>query len=129
MTKKVNPPCVRNIHKFRKTGCPEKCWDGREGCTCWVEMSISSKENPQKKDIVKMCLDMWMLRFQLDALGLLEGNQQATESFRNGMIFKKSDGSIGPKADPAMVAMLNLFQNQTLIENKEQIKEIETIED
>jgi len=29
---KKNPPCIRNLEKFKKVGCPKQQWDGEEGC-------------------------------------------------------------------------------------------------
>ena len=61
-----------------------------------------------------------MFDFQWASLGLIEGNQQATESFRNGMIYIGQDGNLYPKSDPALVALL-----QMAYENKEERKKIE----
>ena len=46
---------------------------------------------------VKECIDLWMFRLAWTQCGLLEGNQQATESFRNGMC-EIRDGKVVPKA-------------------------------
>lgn len=94
-------------------------------------MSIAERGNPLKKEIRKQCLDIWIFEFQWAAMGLLEGNQQATETFRNGMLQKGSDGKNYPKPDPSIIALIKLIkeklQEKTLIENcqnKTIIKEI-----
>jgi len=106
----VKTPCIRNLDPFRKKGCPQKIWsaDG-EGCPCWIEMDVASRENPQKREIKKDCIDLWQFSFQWAMLGLLEGNQRATESFRNGMVQPGEDGKDHPKPDPATVQLYKLF--------------------
>ncbi len=113
------PPCIRNLSKFKK-GCPEKSWDGKEGCTCWIEMTIPNEENPLKRDIGKHCIDMWMFILKRASLSLLEGNQIAIESFRNGMIFQTENGKSFPRANPASIELLKIFEqmkNQVVIPN------------
>ena len=108
---KKNPPCIRNLEKFRKSGCPEKQWDGEEGCPAWIELSTATRENPNKREIKKQCLDKWLWDFNWAMLGLLEGNQQAVETFRNGMIQKTQDGQTVPKPDPAVVSLLSFLND------------------
>lgn len=114
-------PCIRNLERFKKSGCPQKIWDGKEGCPCWIEMPVANRENPQKKEIRRNCIDLWQFDFQWAILGLLEGNQQAVESFRNGMIQTGIDGKDYPKSDPANLTLLNLFKG--LMEKQEIIFE------
>ena len=106
----MKPPCIRNLPRFKK-GCPQKIWDGEEGCPCWIEMSVAKRENPKEKEIKKDCLDMWHFSFQWAMLGLLEGNQQATESFRNGMVETRDDGKDYPKPDIAVIKLFQMFEN------------------
>lgn len=94
-----NPPCIRNLYCFRKTGCPEKLWNGATGCTAWAELTVPNESNPIQKDIVKGCIDIINFQFQYAQLGLLEGNQRATESFRNGMTEERG-GKTVPKINP-----------------------------
>jgi len=112
-------PCIRDLKMFRKSGCPQKEWDGIQGCPCWKEMVVSSKENPQKKESKKQCIDLWQFELQWAMLGVMEGNQQAVESFRNGMVYPGKDGGIYPKSDPALVALL-----QMAYESREEKKKI-----
>jgi len=120
----VNPPCIRNLERFRKSGCPQKVWDGKEGCPAWKELLVTPRNEPLKpKDKIGRCIDEWNLELQLTALGLMEGNQQATESFRNGMVEEGKDGKIYPKPDRGIVALLSLFQK--LQERQEIISEHE----
>ena len=119
----MKKPCIRNLEAFRKTGCPEKSWNGEEGCPCWIEMPVSRKDNPLKKDTKKDCLDLWLWEFQWAMLGLLEGNQQATESFRNGMVEVNEEGKARPKPDMAVVELIEILK--TLALKSAEKKEIE----
>jgi hypothetical protein len=109
---KKRPPCIRNLKCFEETGCPERSWDGDEGCTAWMEMTVGSRENPQTPEIKKMCIDMWMFDIGISQLGALDGNQQAIESFRNGMVQMDSQGTVHPKPDPGVLSLLNMVQEQ-----------------
>ena len=79
----MNPPCIRGLKRFEKKGCPQKKWDGKEGCPAWIELSVSAIGNPLQKEIRKQCLDLWIWEFQWAGMGQREGMQQATESNRN----------------------------------------------
>jgi len=79
----MNPPCIRGLKRFDKKGCPQKGWNGKEGCPAWIELAVSSIGNPLKKEIKKQCLDLWLWEFQWAELGQLEGVQRATEGNRN----------------------------------------------
>lgn len=106
------PPCIRGLKAF-KSGCPERPWDGEEGCPAWVVRAMPRKDNPLLVEPIAMCLDHWMFRLSYDACGLLEGNQQAVESFRNGMTLVDPDtGKTVPRPDPASVAMFQLISLQ-----------------
>lgn len=104
----MKPPCIRGLHQFKK-GCPQKPWDGSEGCTAWIEEMVIDRDNPEKKRIEKKCLDLWMFTLAWHSNGLLEGNQQAVESFRNNMCY---DG--GPKPDPAMIHLVKTLKRRAL---------------
>ena len=108
MAKPKNPPCIRNLDRFKKTGCPQCLWDGVAGCPAWVEMITADPDNPAKQRTEKKCIDLWTFQFTWAQLGLLEGNQQAIESFRNGMVYQAADGSTQPKPDPALVQLVNM---------------------
>lgn len=106
---KNKPPCIRNLEKFKKSGCPEKQWDGEEGCPAWIELSVADRDNSTKREVKKQCLDKWLWEFNWAMLGLLEGNQQAIETFRNGMVQTTDDGQVVPRPDPAVVSLLGFF--------------------
>ena len=76
-------PCIRSLPEFKKSGCPQKEWDGKEGCPAWKERIISKKGNPQEKETKKQCIDLWMFDFAWSSLGTMEGVQIATEANRN----------------------------------------------
>ena len=109
-------PCIRGLSQFKK-GCPEKVWNGKEGCPAWVEMSIPDPENIGKHKIEKKCLDLWYFTFQWAALSLLEGNQKAVESFRNASCEIDpndpfNDNKARPKASKAEHLLLQMVAQQ-----------------
>ena len=108
---KNKPPCIRGLDKFKK-GCPEKCYDPDSGlgCPAWIDLELSTKGGTEKI-IIKECLDLYTMRLQFYNNCLLEGNQQAIESFRNGMVYKNDHGDIVPKPSNADVLLLNLLAN------------------
>ena len=114
---KNRPPCIRNLKCFEETGCPQCSWDGEEGCTAWVELNVGSKENPNVPVLKKMCVDMWGFDLTFSILGALEGNQQALESFRNGMVMVDPEGATHPKPDPGVPQLLNMVHNQIQKQN------------
>jgi hypothetical protein len=116
---KKNPPCIKNLERYKKTGCPEKCWDGEDGCTAWIEQTVGSKDNPLKPEVVKKCVDMWNFSLLWSMLGQLEGNKQAIESFRNGMVEIDDSGKTRPKADPAVVNIVQMIHSQIQKKNIE----------
>ena len=79
----MKPPCIRGLKRFEKKGCPQRSWDGEGGCPAWIEMPVATRGNPMHKEIKGQCVDNWLWEFQWAALGMLEGNQQATEGNRN----------------------------------------------
>ncbi len=107
----MNRPCIRGLKEFKK-GCPEKYWDGKSGCPAWKEYTIPG-DNGQKPCVIKDCIDCLSEHWQFEALKLLEGNQKATESFRNGMCQTGPDGKDYPKPDPGTLSLLRLVQENT----------------
>ncbi len=109
MPKKRNPPCTGSQDKgFLKNGCPEKYWDGQSGCPKWKEYTQPG-ESGKSPAIIKGCTDILLEHWQFEALKMLEGNQQATESFRNGMC-ETINGVTQPKlnaGDEALLTILN----------------------
>ena len=81
-------------------------------------MTIATKGDPLKKEIRKQCIDLWQHDFFLAALGLLEGNQQATESFRNNM----STANGQPKPDPALLKLVQILETRKQIETEARLK-------
>jgi len=113
---KNSPPCTRGLPQFKK-GCPERSWDGESGCPYWKEMSVPTRENPQQQIPKKQCIDLWMFEFSWALLGLLEGNQEAVERFRNAMCVSNptdplNDNKASPKPDPAMVRLVQLLEEE-----------------
>ena len=109
----MKPPCIRGLKQFDKKGCPCKTWDGEEGCPAWVEMPVVDNDNPQKQSFERMCVDLWIFKVLWHSNGLLEGNQKATESFRNGMCeVDPNTKEVRPKMDIGTIAMLKFMANQ-----------------
>lgn len=103
-------PCRYSTKKFQPKGCPEKSWDRvtGEGCPYWKEYNIPTENG--KPVIVRDCIDCLSELWAFKALGLLEGNQVATESFRNGMCETGPDNKVYPKASLGFAAMVNTVQ-------------------
>ena len=102
------PPCIRGLAAFKK-GCPQRSWNGTDGCSAWIEKRMSTKGGQEFVEI-KECLDHYMARLQFDTNRLLEGNQQAVESFRNNV---SVDGA--PKPDPALVRLVQIAEENRLV--------------
>lgn len=126
-----NPPCTRDLKYFEKTGCPQREYNNIDGtgCPLWLELEIPTRENPQIKKKQKKCLDLWFFTLQWSMLGMLEGNQTATESFRNAMcepdpLNPKASGR--PKSNRAILKLIEILekekQNRELIINHEMKK-------
>lgn len=115
----MNPPCIRGLKRFEKKGCPQKGWDGKEGCPAWKELVVASRDNPLKKEIQKKCIDLWLWEFQWAGMGQREGLQQATESNRN-MTALHSLVITGAKSPEELIKVatknLEASQKQLLIE-------------
>lgn len=121
MPKKRNPPCTGSQDKgLLKNGCPEKYWDGQEGCPKWKEYNVPGKPGEPPSNI-KGCTDILMEHWQFEALKMLEGNQQATESLRNGMCEVNTDGQVYPKTNPIVLNLMAQTYNahQALVDTRE----------
>lgn len=124
MTKKKGPPCIRGLKCFEKSGCPQKAWDGEEGCPAWAEVPYEDEEKPGEIKIVKACIDVIQFDVNLKMLRLLAGNQAATESLRNGLC-ENIGGETQPKSPPAMTQFMNILtaiNNRNLLPNKDKDK-------
>lgn len=119
------PPCIRGLLCFKK-GCPQRCWDEKDGigCPAWIEFDMSTKGGTDKIPI-RECLDIYMSRLMFYNNCLLEGNQQATESFRNGMVYKDAEGNIVPKPNEVELALLYHIQNAQKRLDRQSFKEID----
>lgn len=129
MPKKRNPPCTGSNDKtLLKNGCPEKFWDGQEGCPKWKEYTQPGKPG-EPPIVIKGCTDILMEHWQFEALKMLEGNQQATESFRNGMC-EEVDGQVVPKMDRAVIGLVSILQrgkeDRQLLDQAGKTKKIES---
>jgi hypothetical protein len=105
----MNRPCIRGLKEFKK-GCPEKYWDGKSGCPAWKEYTVPQEDG--KPIIIKGCIDCLSEHWLFEAIRLLEGNQKATESFRNGMCETGQDGKVRPKPDAGVLSLLGLIQQR-----------------
>lgn len=117
-------PCIRGLNDFKK-GCPKRCWNNEtgEGCPAWIELMLIDPNNPLNgKKNTGNCIDLWKIDLKLRELGLIESNVIATESFRNGMVFKDKSGNIVPKssgAELALLQMINKNMDQQQLDNIE----------
>ena len=69
-------PCRWKL--FKRKGCPES-----NACPYWLTEVIKRKDGtvgPESK-----CIDFWMFTIAWHGNAILEGNQQAIESFRNNV--------------------------------------------
>lgn len=107
----MKKPCIRNLDCFKKTGCPEKPWDGKEGCPAWKELIVSTRANPLEKEVRKQCMDEWLFEFAWAGLGISEGQQRVSEEIRNGLVSKADTGELIPKMNIVLQHM-----QQALIE-------------
>jgi len=105
----MNRPCIRGLKAFKK-GCPEKAWNGSDGCPAWKEYTIPQTDG--KPIILRDCIDGLSEHWRFEALKLLEGNQKATESFRNGMCESAPDGKVYPKMDRAVLGLVEILQTE-----------------
>jgi len=92
----TKPQCIRGLKKF-KAGCPQRGWNGTDGCVAWIEKEKVPQRDGTISD-VKECLDLWMFRLAWAQVGATEGSQAAVESFRNGMCEPGPDGGVQPKS-------------------------------
>lgn len=110
MPKKL-PPCIRGLKAF-KAGCPQAAFDGETGCPAWMSRTMPRRDNPLQHETISQCVDLWIFRLAFDACGLLEGNQQAIESFRNNMTVVDESGRGVPRPDPALAAVVGMLARE-----------------
>lgn len=123
-----NPPCTRGLKYFEEAGCPEREYNYADGtgCPLWIEKEVPTRENPQVRKKNAMCADKWTWLFQWSILGALEGNQMATETFRNAMCEPDPTNPMSagqPKPDRAVLKLIELIEaeqknRQTIIEHE-----------
>lgn len=113
------PPCTRGLKKFEEAGCPERPYNYADGtgCPLWVEKETPTLEDPTKKNMRKMCVDRWTWVFQWSMLGVMEGNQTATETFRNAMCYPDPNDPLNsskawPKPDKAIMKLVEMIQEE-----------------
>jgi hypothetical protein len=113
--------CIRGLKAFKK-GCPEHCGPG--GCPAWIEREVPNKNGGTEK--VAECLDLFMARMTWHTNAILQGNQKAIESFRNGMV-AKSGSTTMPKpaigSAELLAAIKPLSELADAIMNRAQLKE------
>lgn len=111
---KIIIPCIRGLKRFEKPGCPEKWFDRAtgEGCPAWKEYTIPG-EDGKPPTILKGCIDTLSEYWQFEAIKMMEGNQIATESLRNGLC-EEVNGETRPKPDAATMALFGVLSNGNL---------------
>ena len=106
------PPCIRGLKQF-KQGCPQRSWNGHNGCPAWVEELIPSRDNPTERKPANMCVDVYAARLQWDTNAMLQGIQQAIERFRNGMLeFDEGDKRFLPRTSLGVKVLVNLIEEE-----------------
>ena len=123
------PPCIRGLKQFKK-GCPQREWNGVDGCPGWITRPIVTKDNPTEARPANECIDLYMARLQWDTNALLEGNQQAVESFRNGMLeMDTEERRFLPRTSMGVKILVNLIEEEMkareIVYAHEQRKQIE----
>ena len=103
-------PCIRGLREYKK-GCPERSWNGKDGCPAWIEEQATVIEDGvAQKKMFKNCIDVWNLYIMKGLSRGLEGVQQATETFRNGMC-EEVNGQVRPKINQVIVSMTKEIGN------------------
>jgi len=118
-----------------KKQCPETN-RGKKGCCFWLipgELPLINAKSSDKFPAKGMCSEHIKIFMLWDANFSLLGNQQATESFRNGMIEVDEKGRTRPKSDLLTATLLKVFTTKPethaqMIENVETIM-IEDVND
>ncbi|MCG8551841.1 MAG: hypothetical protein MI799_15670 [Desulfobacterales bacterium] len=112
MLKKEIRPCIRGLRRFEKLGCPEKAWarETGEGCPAWKEYTIPGEEG-KPPIVIKDCIDSLSEHWKFESLKLLEGNQVATESLRNGMCEQGPGGEVVPKLNRGLMSLAAAINN------------------
>jgi hypothetical protein len=113
--KKRNPPCIRGLKRFEKAGCPQKTWDGENGCQCWKKLIIAKRGNPLEKELKEQCIDLWVFEFQWANMGQNEAQINLYERLNNGLLMEDTNGQLVPKPD-----MVSLNITKSLIQTNEQ---------
>jgi len=105
----LKKPCIRGLKEF-KNGCPGMAWSEKHstGCPAWIEREMFSRGGMKKTKFAE-CLDHWTAKLQYDTNVLLEGVQQAVETFRNNATI---DGS--PKPDPAVKEFMQILKHKMI---------------
>jgi len=108
-----NPPCIRGLKEFKK-GCPQVAFNPitGHGCPAWITKTMPSKKDPDERETISQCLDLWMLVVNWDANVLLEGNQQAIETFRNGSIETDEMGRRLPKTPQGLRDLVAILREE-----------------
>lgn len=105
--KKTLRPCIRDLKIFRKTGCPEKPWDGKEGCPAWVQYL-----NDEKIIVLENCMTILAeSHFSMEILKSLDGNYKVNESLRNGLCEVVGNETV-PKPDRGLMHLIMTMTKQ-----------------
>jgi hypothetical protein len=105
------PPCIRGLKQFRG-GCPQRSWNGHDGCPAWIDRDIPDRDNPPKVIAANMCVDIYLSRLQWDTNAFLQGIQASIESFRNNMTEVDEEGKKHPKTSRGMGYLIGLIEEE-----------------
>jgi len=111
-----------------KKQCPETD-KGKKGCHFWMipgEGALINAKSSDKFPARGMCLEHLKVHMLWDANVTLVGNQQATESFRNGMVEVDRNGKTVPKSSLLTATLLKVLTTKPEA-HSQMIENIETL--
>jgi len=119
-------PCIRGLEIFKKKGCPEKFWDGKNGCPAWKEY-IRPGEPGKAPVKIADCIDVHSEGWIFEQIKLLEQLIVSVQSLRNNLSEKGPDGNFYPKssfAEMTLVSFIQQKQEQAMIQTENKIKDL-----
>ena len=121
--KEHNFPCIKNIDKFKKTGCPRKTFDFEtgQGCYAWVGVGLNKLKNPQESEHIQGCVELVDSIITHRNYLKLDSIQASIDLLRNGLCMVTKEGTI-PRPNPAETSIAVIMdtmnkRNEILTDN------------